>query len=128
MPHWLSCALSDRNMTVDCPSGPLFIYQVVYTILNKTSLEQLSNESIAYNKYIVISWHNTGLTNITRNALKEFDSINGIRWLSLNMIVEIYPGTFDGLVNLGYLDLGHNSIVEIQRGRGDLMDSSIFEL
>ena len=135
------CILSDRNMTVDCPSSQSF-HQVVYpsTFLKTSFLDDMVNPNAESNSAI---WYNAGLTNITRDAFAAFNrnveyiilTRNKIRkipqrlfsglvylsgfYLNHNKITDIQPGSFHGLVNLKYLYLGHNNIAVIYPGLFD---------
>ena len=102
------CILSKRNMTVDCPSGQ-FIHEIVYYSNQSYFVDGGGYDDYYFN---VISWYNTGLTNITRDAFKGLVDITKI-YLGHNRIVEIHPGTFDGLANLERLTLDHNNLISL---------------
>ena len=117
------CILSKRNMTVDCTSGQ-FINEIVYYSNQSYLVDGDVYDGYYFNisyRY-VISWYNTGLTNIARDAFKGLVDVTEI-YLGHNRIVEIHPGTFDGLINLWFIDLVHNRIVEIHPGAFDGLDT-----
>ena len=111
------CILSERIMTVDCPIGQ-FIHDIVVYYSNQSYFVDGDGYDGYYFNISVISWYNTGLTNIAQDAFKGLVDVTEI-YLGHNRIVEIHPGTFDGLINLWFIDLDHNRIVEIHLGTFD---------